>query len=177
MSPAKAGRLLERDASPRRGEPEPNPGSHRPRARVFRGSNVRDGAGDGGRGTVYDVEPFATSACPGVSSARSRRGGGGGGGHRRSNRAKTRDGLETRRARCVRGEGGERLRASPGVQRLHRGSRCVEGRVRPSGVFVLALARRVAFVFVVSRRPSLPLLSFALVGFTWVWLLSPCSSF
>ena len=64
MSPAKAGRLLERDASPRRGEPEPNPGSHRPRARVFRGSNVRDGAGDGG-GTVYDVEPFATIAYPG----------------------------------------------------------------------------------------------------------------
>lgn len=64
MSPAKAGRLLERDASPRRGEPEPNPGSRRPRARVFRGSNVRDGAGDGG-GTVYDVEPFTTNAYPG----------------------------------------------------------------------------------------------------------------
>ena len=40
------------------------PGVHRPRARVFRGSNVRDGAGDGG-GTVYGVEPFATIAYPG----------------------------------------------------------------------------------------------------------------
>ena len=60
MSPAKAGRLLEKnDASPRRGEPEPNPGSHRPRARVFRGLGVRDGEGNGG-GTVYDVEPSAT---------------------------------------------------------------------------------------------------------------------
>jgi hypothetical protein len=60
MSPAKAGRLLEKnDASPRRGEPEPNPGSHRPRARVFRGLGVCDGEGDGG-GTVYDVEPSAT---------------------------------------------------------------------------------------------------------------------
>ena len=60
MSPAKAGRLLEKnDASPRRGEPEPDPGSHRPRARVFRGLGVRDGEGYGG-GTVYDVEPSAT---------------------------------------------------------------------------------------------------------------------
>ena len=143
-----------------------------PRTRVSRVERSRRGGRRRGnrlrRGTVRDQR------VPREFPTRDR---GEASGHRRSNRAKTRDGLETRRARCVRGEGGGASQSVAGSSKTTSRFAVVEGRVRPSGVFVLALARRVAFVFVVSRRPSLPLLSFALVGFTWVWLLSPCSSF